>query len=265
MTSQLWAQLPGQPAYDSKGQKIGDVRRVFLDEATNEPAWATVWAKRFGDREAIVPLAGAKPSNGGLALAVRSERVLEAPTVDPDSEITAEDAMQVSRHYERESAAGKASRYADESRDNESRGNERGQRPSRSERAEMTSYEEKLQVGAETVETGKARMHKSVSSEPVEATVPLRHEKVRVEHLQANDDRGDPDHEFAEQDAEVTVHDQRPKVSKKKVPTETVRLETQATTDEQRVSDEVRREHIDVEENADEPSVQAQPVARRRR
>lgn len=45
----------------------------------------------------------------------------------------------------------------------------------------MTRSEERMHVGVERRETGRARLRKYVVTEDVEQTVPLRHEEVRIE------------------------------------------------------------------------------------
>jgi uncharacterized protein (TIGR02271 family) len=249
MTREQLARLSGQSVYDNKGQKIGDVRRVFFDDATDEPAWVSVGAHRFDPAEAVVPLAGSRITPTGLAVAVRSRQVKDAPTVDPDSQLSADETAQLISHYEQ--------RGADELAAGSAEG-EPG-------RTELTRFEEQFEVGAETVETGRTRLHKRVATEPVEATVPLRHEKVRVEHMPARQTVSAEGHRFGEETAEITVHDQRPTSAKRTVPVETVQLATEATTDEQRVTDEVRREFIDVEDQPMGQTTEEPAGARRRR
>jgi uncharacterized protein (TIGR02271 family) len=230
MAREKWGRLSGQPVFDSRGQKIGDVRRVFFDEGASKPSWVTVGARSFGDREAVVPLSGSKLSPSGLALAVRGNVVREAPAIGADAELTTDEAEQVSRHYD-ESEVDLAA-------------------PSPSE-AELTRWEEELQVDIETVDAGKAKLHKSVETEPVDATVTLTHERARVERGPASESQAEG-HRFAEEDAEITLHDDRPVVTKRSVPVESVRLSTESSTEERQVHDEIRKERIDVEDRADD-------------
>ena len=41
--------------YDVDGNKIGDTRHVFLDDATGEPEWVSVKTGLFGTSESFVP------------------------------------------------------------------------------------------------------------------------------------------------------------------------------------------------------------------
>jgi stress response protein YsnF len=45
----------------------------------------------------------------------------------------------------------------------------------------------------------------------------------------------------------VTLHEEQPVVEKRTVPKERVRMDKEAVTDERQVSEEVRKERIDVE------------------
>jgi stress response protein YsnF len=54
----------------------------------------------------------------------------------------------------------------------------------------MTRSEERLHVGAERREVGRARLRKYVVTEEVQKTVPVRREEVRVEREPITDDTG---------------------------------------------------------------------------
>lgn len=242
MTNDQLARVQGQTAFDNTGQKIGDVQRVFLDRQTNEPTWITVRAGRAG-RETVVPLAGARIGPNGVALAVNKEAITNAPAIDVGSELDMDIVTRLNRHYER--AMGAPDMTAETTRPQPERPSAYAQqgRP-----VELTSFEEQLQVGTEAVESGSVRLRKVVVTEPVETTVPLRHEEIRVERVPVSEARPTPEHQFAEESAEITLHEERPIISKQTVPVETVRLATESRTDQQRVTDQIRRERIEVED-----------------
>jgi uncharacterized protein (TIGR02271 family) len=205
------------------------VRRVFFDGDSNEPVWVSIGARTFGTRQAVVPLAGSTLGPTGLAVAVRRAAVHEGPAIDPDRELTVGDAEQVRRHYGQSDVDLSAPP------------------PSRNE---LTRWEERLRVDTETVESGKARLHKSVVTEPVETSVTLRHERARVERRPARESDAHG-HQFAEEDVELTLHADRPTVSKTAVPVESVRLQLETTTEEHPVHEELRKERIEVEDQSD--------------
>jgi uncharacterized protein (TIGR02271 family) len=117
----------------------------------------------------------------------------------------------------------------------------------------MTRSEEQLRVGTEQVEAGKARLRKFVVTENVTTTVPVSHEEVRIEREPITDaNRGDaldgPD--ISEEEHEVVLHAERPVVAKEAVPVERVRLDTETVTEQETVTDSVRKEQIDTDDVA---------------
>ena len=116
----------------------------------------------------------------------------------------------------------------------------------------MTRSEEELQVGTRSVETGRVRLRKYVETEHVTTTVPVRKEKVRVERepiTDANQDRAMKGPDIAEEEREITLHEERPVVSKETVAKERVRLHTDVETDQREVSEDIRKEQIEVEDD----------------
>jgi uncharacterized protein (TIGR02271 family) len=118
----------------------------------------------------------------------------------------------------------------------------------------MTLSEERLNVGTQRREAGRARLRKYVVTENVTQTVPVSREEVRIEREPITDANiGDatsgPD--ISEEEHEVILHEERPVVEKEAVPVERVRLDTETVTDEVTVSDEVRKERIDTDVDAD--------------
>ncbi len=90
----------GHKVIDPDGDKIGELEAVYVDTATDQPAFATVKVGFIGRyRLVFVPLDGAtvKPE----ALRVRYDKKLagEAPSIDLDGELTAADEPQVFGHY----------------------------------------------------------------------------------------------------------------------------------------------------------------------
>ena len=117
----------------------------------------------------------------------------------------------------------------------------------------MTRSDEELRVGRETRETGRARLRKYVTTEEETRTVPLRREEARVERepiTEANVEQAMSGPEITEAEHEVTLYEDEPVVEKRVEPKERVRLAKDVETEEQTVSDEVRKEHIEPEGDA---------------
>src|ERR1700734_4221206 len=112
----------------------------------------------------------------------------------------------------------------------------------------MTRSEERLHVGTESVQAGRARLRKYVVTENVTQTVPVSHEEVRLERepiTEANRDAALSGTAITEEEHELTLHAERPVVAKETVPVERVRLGTETVTEEQQVTEQVRKEQID--------------------
>jgi uncharacterized protein (TIGR02271 family) len=116
-------------------------------------------------------------------------------------------------------------------------------------REEMIRSEERLHAGTEKVETGKVRLHKRVVTEEQQVTVPVSHEEVRV--VREPIENGRAGGTIGEEDVEVTLHEERPVVAKETVAVERVGLDTETVREEQQVSEKVRKEQVEVVDDAD--------------
>ena len=88
----------------------------------------------------------------------------------------------------------------------------------------------------------------------VTQTVPVSHEEVRLERepiTDANRGAAMSGSDLSEEEHEVTLHAERPVVAEETVPVERVRLGTETVTEQQQVSETLRKEQID------EPDVDA--------
>jgi hypothetical protein len=69
--------LQGQTLIDARGEGIGVIEGVYLDNATRAPEWAAV---RIGPSTlALVPLAEASPASGGVRVDYPRDKVIGAP------------------------------------------------------------------------------------------------------------------------------------------------------------------------------------------
>ncbi|MGW0065802.1 DUF2382 domain-containing protein [Streptosporangium sandarakinum] len=117
----------------------------------------------------------------------------------------------------------------------------------------MTRSEERLDVGTESHEAGRARLRKYVVTDQEQVTVPVTREEVRVEREPITDSNiddalGGP--EITESEHEVILREERPTVEKRTVPVERVRMSKDRVTDEETVSEGVRKERIEAEGDA---------------
>ena len=108
--------------------------------------------------------------------------------------------------------------------------------------------EEQLNVQKDRVESGQVRLRKYVVNETETVEVPVEREEVRVVREPITDaDRANYDGKIGEQEASVTLHEERVNVSKDSVPVEKVSLEKDTVQDTERVSEELRKERFDTD------------------
>jgi uncharacterized protein (TIGR02271 family) len=93
-------------------------------------------------------------------------------------------------------------------------------------------------------------LKKHIVSEQVQTTVPVEREEVRVEREPITDaNRGDAlsGGDLTEEEHEVTLHSEEAVVDKQVVPKERIRLDKDVVTEERQVSEDVRREEVEIE------------------
>lgn len=263
------------------GEKIGKFGQVFLDDQTGEPQWVTVRTGLFGFSESFVPLDEARMDGDTVIVPFDKQTVKGAPRIDDeDGHLSPADEQELYRYYNRaydatapegieadrgtgmdresgvdRTAAGPLGGGLGTLAPGDNAGVEdeldpvRGQdKPLDGQGADqsMTRSEEQLRVGTESVETGRVRLRKYVVTEDVTTTVPVSHEELRVEREPlAGEAAGEP--ELGEQEEEVTLHAERPVVEKEAVPVEKVRLGTETVTEDEQVTERLRKEEVETE------------------
>ncbi|MBV9304034.1 MAG: DUF2382 domain-containing protein [Acidobacteriaceae bacterium] len=108
--------------------------------------------------------------------------------------------------------------------------------------------EEQLKVGKRAVMRGGVRVYSRVVEQPVEETVNLREEKVRVERQPVNRPVRESDYGTGRDEViEVKEYAEEPVVSKEARVVEEVRINKEATSRKETVRDTVRRTEVNVE------------------
>jgi uncharacterized protein (TIGR02271 family) len=235
----------GRTVVDRDGEKIGKLDEIYVDRQTDEPEWALVNTGLFGTKSSFVPLKGAAPVGDDVHVAYAKDQVKDAPSVDPDGELSEQEEEGLYRHYaidysEQRSGSGLPQAT--------SRGT--GGEPGSDDA--MTRSEEELRVGTAERERGRVRLKKHVVTEGVQETVPVRRQEARVEREPITDENVDeamrgPD--ISEGEHEVTLKEEEVVVEKRAVPKERVRLAKDVETDEEQVSEQVRKEKVEIEDD----------------
>ena len=242
-------QLRGEDLYDREGDKIGSVEEIYLDADSGEPEWALISAGLFGGKHAFVPLRDASEVDGSLRVPFDKATVKDAPKFDADGELSQQEETELYRYYGIEYATSSV----DESRTGESRTGETVGHDVSGPTTDdaMTRSEEELRVGKTERETGRARLRKYIVTDQVTETVPVKREEIRVERepiTDANAGRATSGPDLSEEEHEVVLHEEEVVAEKRVVPKERVRLDKDVEVDERTVSEDVRREEIDVDD-----------------
>jgi uncharacterized protein (TIGR02271 family) len=250
----------GRTMVDRDGDRIGSIDAIYLDDQSGEPEWALVNTGLFGTRSTFVPLAQATGSGDQVQVPYEKQQVKDAPRMEPDGHLSEAEEQQLWRHYgleygtgydvDRDTAAAGTAGYDMADRgtyDRETVG--RDTSGPETDQA-MTRSEEELRVGTQARERGRVRLRKYVTTEQEQVTVPVQREEVRVERepiTEANLGAATSGPAISEEEHEVTLREEEPVVEKRAVPKERVRLDKETVTDQRQVSEEVRREQIEVE------------------
>jgi uncharacterized protein (TIGR02271 family) len=256
----------GMNLVDRDGDKVGKIEDVYLDRSSGEPEWIAVKTGFFGSNVSFVPIHGASPQGDEVRADYEKDLIKDAPNIDPDGELSPEEERRLYQHYGR-------SDYDEWGEDSADRTEATYGRDAASDRTgtgttdtvghdtsgpttddAMTRSEEELDVGTRQREAGRARLRKYVETENVQQTVPVQREEARVERepiTDANVDQALDGPDISEEEHEVTLHAEEPVVDKRTVPKERVRLDKDVRTDEESISEDVRRERIEAEGDAE--------------
>ena len=214
-TREEFPKLRNIPVFTADGEKIGQVGDAYYDEESERLECVAVAGDAIGFSKRVVPVRGARLEDDGLHLPYGREAITGAPDVD---DVDEERYRDVSDYY----------------RDHD---------------AEVVRSEEEVKVGTRPVEAGKVRLKKWVETEPVEMDVELKHETARVTREQIDRPVGDAD--FSEEEVEVPLHAEEAVVQKQAVAKERVGVKKDVETDRERVREEVRKEHVEVDDDRD--------------
>jgi len=262
----------GQDVYDESGDKIGSAAEVYLDDETGQPEWVTVRTGLFGTKESFVPIRDTHLTDDGVRVPVSKSQVKDAPKIDTDGHLSPQEEEELYRYYglgsgtttqtttTTESTTGMASTTGTAgtgagtgipgTTDVNEHGTVGHDTSGPTTDDAMTRSEERLNVGTRSEEVGRARLRKHVVTENVTESVPVSREEVRLERepiTDANVGSALDGPAISEEEHEVVLHAETPVVEKEAVPVERVRLDKTTVTEQEQVSEGLRKEEIEVD------------------
>ncbi|GAB3946130.1 PRC and DUF2382 domain-containing protein [Corynebacterium tapiri] len=262
-------------AYDADGEKLGKVNEVYINDTSGQPDFIEVNHGLFGLGSSLVPLRGHDLNGEELRLAFPKDRIKDAPNVDADAHLSNEEQENLYRHYGLDRAenrtsytdhrrnagvagagagvAGAGVAGADREREVETERRVEADRHAAADRdvhtnndGEIIRSEERLNVNKERVGAGEVKLRKYVVNETETVEVPVQREEVSVERTPISaDEAANYNGRIGEEEASVTLHEERVNVSKETVPVEKVNLNKETVQDTERVSETVAKERID--------------------
>jgi uncharacterized protein (TIGR02271 family) len=244
--------LYGRTVVGSDGDKIGKVKDVYRSNDVEGGAFVTVSTGLFGTKSSFIPLDQATVTGDDLVVPYGKDMVKDAPRVDDDEQLSATEEDRLYEHYRISGGSGAARDQAVGQAQGDLRSAGHDTSGPNTDDA-MTRSEERLQVGTQTQEAGRARLRKYIVTENETRTIPVSHEEVRVEREAITDaNRGDAldGPALSEEEHEVVLSEERPVIGKETVPVERVRLGTEEVTEQTTVSEDVRHEVIELDDQA---------------
>jgi uncharacterized protein (TIGR02271 family) len=246
--------LAGADVRGSDDSKIGTAGQVYVD-GTGTPVWLTVRTGLFGSSESFVPLADADFQGGTVRVAHDKAAVKDAPRIADDGELSVDEEQSLYAYYGLEDAStttsGSPLYDQDAERSTDAVTTEGHDTSGPTTDDAMTRSEERLHVGTERVEAGRARLRKHVVTEQVTKTVPVSHEEVTLSRepitdANAVDALSGP--ALSEEEHEVVLTEEHVVTAKETVPVERVALGTETVTEQRTVSEDVSHEEIELDD-----------------
>jgi stress response protein YsnF len=285
-TRERWRDLV---VVDREAATVGTITAFYLDRATGLPTWALVHTGWFADAQTFVPLTHAVEANEELRVPYAKAFIQQAPRIEAHEELSPDEEVVLSAYYGLDDHRGAVADRPLGDQPARTRGAgvstaptgpatrppqpapaaPRVQGPAAQGPVEVVRSEEELQVGVRR-RRRRLRLRKYVVTEYVTRTIPVRREDVRLEELPAPaEPAGEPDEPGAVQPAgeqallEVVLHREEPVIQLRVVPAERVRLFKDVATEQRTVTEDVRKEQVDL--RSEPPDQPADPDSEPRR
>ncbi|MCT1441494.1 PRC and DUF2382 domain-containing protein [Corynebacterium glucuronolyticum] len=269
-------------AFDAKGEKLGKINNLFVDDKTGQPTFIEVNHGLFGMGSSLVPLRGHRLNGDELKLAFDKDLIKDAPEIDFENQLTAADQDKIYEHYRladvqdvesyvtdrpaaeehvtedtnRHAAAGAGfagagfagaagAKDETEAKDVIDTDKREVREPVAGRTNDIILEKEHLNVGTERVATGEARLRKYQVEETETVEVPVTREEVRIERTPISPEEAKNFVGSDATEATVTLHEDKINVTKESVPVERVSLGTEQVQETRTVSETVKHDEID--------------------
>ncbi|QZQ53673.1 YsnF/AvaK domain-containing protein (plasmid) [Curtobacterium sp. TC1] len=233
---------------DPHGAKVGTVKQVYLNNENGLPLFVSVATGLFGTSESFVPLQDATYAGDELRVGYDKDRIKDAPRIDADGDLSEDEQERIWDYYGLTATTGAPTNAA---ADNTQTTHAPNHDITHADDA-VTRSEERLNVGTQNVQTGRARLRKHIVTEQQTVTVPVQHEELRVVTepiTETNVGSATDRPALSEDEHEVTLHEERVVVDKETIPVERVHIGKETVTEQQQVTEDVSHEEIEIDED----------------
>ena len=244
----------GATADDRNGRPVGTITTVFLDDVTGEPTWVGLASGQHAAPQAdevplIAPVTGSALTDGRLRLTVSADAVQSAPRIAQPDRLTPAEETTLREHYRGASGQGTSAGPATDATSGLTRNT-----VGTIDDTAMTRSEEQLRVSTVVEPWTRAVLRIEEFTEEVMVPVTVTRQRARIEHLPVTAHAGGEPADSGLTGGQrptsstgwVTLYTEQPKVSVERVPAERVRLSTSWVTEDTVVTDQVRRERVEL-------------------
>lgn len=235
--------LIGYEVVDASDSSVGKVNNLWTEE-TGEPVFLGVKAGWLFGKNHVVPVHTAEVNDRRrtVRLPFTEDQIKNAPAFDEQAEISDTDQSRILSYYGIEPVTAAPSRAVSEE-------HMRTAGPSAENRT-IRLNEEQVKIGKREVEAGGVRLHKIIRTETVNQPVELRREEIVIERVPGNESSAcDVNPSFQEEDIFIPLRREEPVVQKQARVREEVRVGKKTEVDQRQVSEQVRKEDLQVDRN----------------
>jgi uncharacterized protein (TIGR02271 family) len=244
-----YERLIGYDVIDKSGNKIGTVNNLWVDQ-NHQPEFIGVKTGWLSGKNHVVSVHTADMNHKSriIRLPFSEDKIKNAPSFDADADLSDTDDQQVYRYYGLQPQQFQASQQS-------------GQQATTHEEANIKLSEEQVKVGKREVFAGGVRLRKIVRTETVQQPVELKREEIVIERVPASDTQP-AETIFEAQDIFIPLRREELVVQKEARVKEEVRVGKKVETERQTISEQVRKEEVEIE-GAEKPQYSTEPGAER--
>lgn len=254
----------GYHVHDSAGSNVGKVHNLWIDD-TAQPLFLGVKTGWLFGKNHVVPLQNADVNDVRqvVRLPFTEEQIKGAPAFDESSDIEDADQQRIFSYYQvSRSSTAATERPSPQLEARETPASVREeimetvqpaieQRPATTSEQTLQLKEEEVKIGKRQVEAGGVRLRKIIRTETVNQPVELQREEIVIERVPTSGATAPGDQQFGSEDIYIPLRREEPVVQKTARVAEEVHVGKKIDVERQQVSEQVRREDLEVEKSGE--------------